>query len=215
MSGYIKYFENGGQNMSFVIDDVLYETWDKIKETLNIKFHSMPVHDKKYMKVKVRKFNSVIKRNLLCDEIPIESMHYTCIACITIDSVMRIEKIIIHKFIYSLSTSVNTNKKNKKIKIINFINTELESESELESNTELESKSELDSDSESSFSTLYCLCFKQILACFLEVLLVNLKQVKKLIAILLTFGKPAISLLCTSQKLSSYFANFGQVKKNK
>ena len=111
MSGYIKYFENSGQNMSFVIDDVLYETWDKIKETLNIKFHSMPVYDEKYIKAKVRKFNSVIKRNLLCYEIPIEGMHYTCIACITIDSLMRIEKIIIHKFIYSLSTSVNTNQK--------------------------------------------------------------------------------------------------------
>ena len=111
MSGYIKYFENSGQNMSFVIDDALFETWDKIKETLNIKFHSMPVYDEKCIKAKVRKFNSVIKRNLLCDEIPIESMHYTCIACITIDSLMRIEKIIIHKFIYSLSTSVNTNQK--------------------------------------------------------------------------------------------------------
>ena len=38
MSGYIKYFENGGKNMSFLIknDDVM------IKKTLNIKFHSMP-----------------------------------------------------------------------------------------------------------------------------------------------------------------------------
>ena len=39
MSGYIKYFENGGKNMSFVIkdDDVLgkyNEFWDKIKEKL-------------------------------------------------------------------------------------------------------------------------------------------------------------------------------------
>ena len=43
MSGYIKYFENGGKNMSFVIkaDDVLdtyNEIWDKIKEKLNVKF---------------------------------------------------------------------------------------------------------------------------------------------------------------------------------
>ena len=38
MTGYIKYFENGGKNMSFVIkdDDMLEkcnEIWDKIKET--------------------------------------------------------------------------------------------------------------------------------------------------------------------------------------
>ena len=54
MSGYIKYFENRGNNMSFTIknDDVLdryNESWNKIKEKLNIKFHSMPVYDEKYM----------------------------------------------------------------------------------------------------------------------------------------------------------------------
>ena len=48
MSGYIKYFKN----MSFMVknDDVLdkyKEIWDKIKETLNIKFHSIPVYDEK------------------------------------------------------------------------------------------------------------------------------------------------------------------------
>ena len=51
MTGYIKYFENGEKNMSFVIkdDDVLdkyNEIWDKIKKTLSIKFHSIPVYDK-------------------------------------------------------------------------------------------------------------------------------------------------------------------------
>ena len=58
MSGYIKFFENGGKNMSFVIkdDDVLdkyYEIWNKIKNTLNITFHSMPVYHDKYIKAKV------------------------------------------------------------------------------------------------------------------------------------------------------------------
>ena len=43
MSGYTKHFENGRKNMLFVIkdDDVLdkcNEIWDKIKETVNIKF---------------------------------------------------------------------------------------------------------------------------------------------------------------------------------
>ena len=97
MSGYIKYFENGSKNMSFVIkdDDVLdkyNEIWGKIKETLNIKFHSIPVYDEKYIKAKVRELNGGIKTNFLGDEAPKESMHYTCIACITTDSVMRMEK---------------------------------------------------------------------------------------------------------------------------
>ena len=73
MTGYIKYFENGGKNMSFVIkdDDVLdkyNEIWDKIKKTLNIKFHSMPVYDEKYIKAKVREFNGAIKTNFLGGE---------------------------------------------------------------------------------------------------------------------------------------------------
>ena len=50
MTGYMKYFENRGKNMSFVIkdDDVLdkhNEIWDKIKNTLSIKFHSLLVYD--------------------------------------------------------------------------------------------------------------------------------------------------------------------------
>ena len=81
MSGYIKCVKNRGKNMSFVIkdDDVLdkyNEIWNKIKKILNIKFHSMPVYDEKYIKVKEREFNGVIKTNFLSDEIPREGMHY-------------------------------------------------------------------------------------------------------------------------------------------
>ena len=55
MSGYIKYFENGGKNMCFMIkdDDVLdnyNKICNKIKKLLNIKFHAMPFYDEKYMK---------------------------------------------------------------------------------------------------------------------------------------------------------------------
>ena len=46
MTGYIKYFENRGENMSFVIKDYYVldkynEIWDKVKEILNIKFHTI------------------------------------------------------------------------------------------------------------------------------------------------------------------------------
>ena len=66
--------------------DKYNEIWDKIKGKLNIKFHSMPVYDEKYIKAKVREFDGVIKRNCLGNEILKEDMCYTCIACITIDS---------------------------------------------------------------------------------------------------------------------------------
>ena len=104
MTGYIKYFEKGGKNMSFIIkgDDVqdkYNELWYKIKETLSIKFHSMLVYDEKYIKAKVREFNGVIKTNFLGDKIPKEGMHYTCIVCITIHSVIRMEIKIIRRSI--------------------------------------------------------------------------------------------------------------------
>ena len=59
MSGYIKYFENGGKNMSFLIkDDEVWEKydkmWDAIKNKLGIKFHSNPAYEYRYLKAKVR-----------------------------------------------------------------------------------------------------------------------------------------------------------------
>ena len=97
MSGYIKYFENGGKDMPFVIkdDDVLdkyNKIWKKIKKTLSINFHSMTVYDGKYIKAKVREFNGKIKTNILGNEVPKENTHYTYIACIIIDSAMKMDK---------------------------------------------------------------------------------------------------------------------------
>ena len=83
--------------MSFMIkdDSVLVnnnEIWNKIKKTLSIKFHRMPVYDEKYITAKVREYNGVIKTNFWGDKIPEEGVHHTCTACISIDSVMRIAK---------------------------------------------------------------------------------------------------------------------------
>ena len=85
----------------------------------------MPVYDEKYIKVEVKEFNGVNKTNFLGDEIPKENVHYTCIACTTIDSVMKMEK-------KKLSTNLfrRVQIQNKKTKMTKFINIELESESE-------------------------------------------------------------------------------------
>ena len=59
MSGWIKYFENGGKNMSFRIeDDDVYikcnNIWNKIKDLLNgIRLSSHVIYDEKYIKTKV------------------------------------------------------------------------------------------------------------------------------------------------------------------
>ena len=90
--------------MSFLIKDnevweKYVEIWDVIENKLSIKFHSKPIYDQKYLKAKVREFDSVIKTNFLCNDVPKENMHYTCNACITIDSVMRMDEKTIHRFI--------------------------------------------------------------------------------------------------------------------
>ena len=134
--------------MSFVIKDndvsnKYNKIWNKIKKTLKIKFHGIPVYDKKYIKAKVREFNGVIKTNFLGDEIPKENVYYAWMSCITIDSVMRMKETN-----YPQAYLEECKYKIKKIKMSKFINIELELESKLKSDTELESKSELESDSE-------------------------------------------------------------------
>ena len=136
MSGYIKYFEYRGMNMSFLIkDDEVWEKyeqiWDLIKNKLGIKFHSEPVYDKKYLKTKVREYDGVIKTNFLGNDVPKENMHYTCIACITIDSVMRMDKknypqVYLEECKYKI----------KKIQMSRFINTELDLDSESDSESD-------------------------------------------------------------------------------
>ena len=75
-------------------------------------------------------------------------MHYTCIACITIDSVMRIDKKN-HPQVYLEECKYRV----KKIQMSRFVNTELKSDSDSEpdsegSDAELMAKLKSDSDSE-------------------------------------------------------------------
>ena len=63
-----------------------------IKNKLDIKFYSRPIYEQKYLKAEVREFDGVIKTNFFGNGVSEENMHYPCIACITIDSVMRIVK---------------------------------------------------------------------------------------------------------------------------
>ena len=97
MSGYIKYFDNGGKNMSFKIEDesvyLKYtEIWNKIKDILNAKFHSQPIYDDKYIKTKVKTCNNMINTLFSGHEISRERIHYVCIAEICIDSVLSADK---------------------------------------------------------------------------------------------------------------------------
>ena len=101
----------------------------------------MPVYDENYVKAKVREFNGVIKTNFLGNKTPKESIHFTCIGCVAIDSVMRMEKKnYLQVYLKECKHRV------KKRKMTKFIKAELESESESELEPDI--KLELKSDTE-------------------------------------------------------------------
>ena len=98
MNGYIKYFADGGKNMSFVTDDEkVYEKydeiWNAVKIPLKLKFAASPIRNDKYILAKLKIFR---KKNLTTfnnnNIVPIEKNHYICIPAIDIDSVLKIDK---------------------------------------------------------------------------------------------------------------------------
>ena len=91
MSGWVEYFENGGK------DDSVYlkynKIWNKIKELLGgVKFHSEPIYDDSHIKTKVKTFSDMIQTLFDGNEIPKERIEYACIACISVDSVLELDK---------------------------------------------------------------------------------------------------------------------------
>ena len=125
MSGYIKYFENGGKNMSFKIEEGSVflkhaEIWNKIKSILNVKFHSQPIYDDKCTKTKVKTFNNTINKLFSGDEIPKERIHYVCISAVCIDSALKADKKN-----YPQVYSEQCKYKIKKRELVSFIDDEL------------------------------------------------------------------------------------------
>ena len=110
------------------------DMWNVIKNKLNIKFHSQLIYENKYLKTKVRELDGSIKANILGNSIPKENNYYTCIACITVDSVMKM-----NKKNYSQVYLEECKYKVKKINTPRFINIELESDSDPDIETDLES----------------------------------------------------------------------------
>ena len=103
MHGYIKYFDNGGKNMTFVTDnekvyDKYNEIWEVIRKLLKVKFAANPVRDDKYLVAKLKIFNKINRttfnnnnNNNNNNNIPTERYHYICIPAIDIDSVLKID----------------------------------------------------------------------------------------------------------------------------
>ena len=126
MSGYIKYFDDGGKNVSFVTDDEeVYkkynEIWELVRKLLKVKFTVGPVRDDKYIIAKLKIFNKINRTTFTDDIFPIEKNHYTCIPAIDIDSVLKID----NKRAYPQVYLEQCKYKLKKRRVINFIDDEI------------------------------------------------------------------------------------------
>ena len=146
MNGYIKYFEDGGKNMSFVTDDEeVYEKyneiWEVIRKFLKLKFTVGPVRDDKYTVAKLKIFNRINRTTFTNNIIPIERNSYTCIPAIDIDSVLKID----NKRAYPQAYLEQGKYKLKKRRVVNFIDNEIiDEDSDNDSYEEISIKEELE-----------------------------------------------------------------------
>ena len=127
MHGYIKYFDNGGKNMTFVTDnekvyDKYNKIWEVIRKLLKVKLAVNPVRYDKYLVAKLKIFNKINRTTFNNkNNIPIERNHYICIPAIDIDSVLKIN----NKRAYHQAYLEQCKYKLKKRKIANYIDDEI------------------------------------------------------------------------------------------
>ena len=129
MHGYIKYFDDGGKNMTFVTDnekvyDKYIEIWEVIRKLLKVKLPVNPVRDDKFLVAKLKIFNKINRTTFNDDNnknIPKERSHCICIPAIDIDSVLKIN----NKRAYPQAYLEQCNYKLKKRKIVNYIDDEI------------------------------------------------------------------------------------------
>ena len=126
MDGYIKCFDDGGKNMSFITDDEkIYkkynETWEVVRNLLKLDFTVSPVRDDIYLVAKLKIFDRINRTTFNNNNyIPMERNHYICIPVIDIDSVLKIDKRA-----YPQAYLEQCKYKLKKRKIVNYINDEI------------------------------------------------------------------------------------------
>ena len=124
--GYIKYFDDGGKNMTFVTDDEkIYEKyneiWKVVRNLLKIDFTVSPIRDDIYLVAKLKIFNNINRTTFNNNNyIPMERNHYICIPVIYIDSVIKIDKRA-----YPQAYLEQCKYKLKKSKLVNYTDDEI------------------------------------------------------------------------------------------
>ena len=122
----VKYFDDGGKNMSFVTDDEeVYEKyneiWEVVRNLLKLKLTVSPIRDDKYLIAKLKIFNGTNRTTFTDNIIAFEKNHYNCTPAIDIDSVLRID----NKRAYPQVYLEQCKYKLRKRKIVNFIDDEI------------------------------------------------------------------------------------------
>ena len=150
MSGYIKYFDDGGKNMSFFMDDEeVYkkynEIWEVVRKLLKVKFTVGPVRDDKYIIAKLNIFNKINRKTFTDNIIPFERNNYFCIAATDIDSVLKID----NKRAYPQAYLEQCKYKLKIRRAVNFIDDEIidedsKNDSDSDNDVEIKSKEEIE-----------------------------------------------------------------------
>ena len=110
MIGYLNIFKDGDRKMSFFTDNneflVKYTAiWEKIIDLVNKKFDSDPIYNNKYINTKIRSYNNDIKTNFhnidnKNNKLPEKNKPYKCVSLISLDSIIKLIKNIIHKYFY-------------------------------------------------------------------------------------------------------------------
>ena len=126
MHGYIKYFDDGGKNMTFVTDnekvyDKYNEIWEVIRKLLKVKFAVNPVPDDKFLVAKLKIFNKINRTTFNDDNNKYNIPKEICIPAIDIDSVLKID----NKRAYPQAYLEQCKYKLKKREIVNYIDDEI------------------------------------------------------------------------------------------
>ena len=123
MDVYIKYFDDGGKNMSFVTDDEkiyekYHEIWEVTRNLLEINFTVNPIRDYKYLVAKLKIFDRINRTTFNNNSISMGKKAFHLHSRIT--ALLKIDKraypqAYLEQFKYKL----------KKRKIVNYINDEI------------------------------------------------------------------------------------------
>ena len=144
MSGYIKYFDDGGKNIPFVTDDKeVYkkynEIWEVVKKLLKLKFFVSPVQDNKYIIAKLKIFKNINMTTFTNNTIPEEN------TAIDIDSVLKIDKKSFPQaYLEQCKYKLKKRKRSRYIDQLKIIDYDSENDSESDSIDYVEIKEEIE-----------------------------------------------------------------------